>query len=122
MKKVAAHSLVLKTAREMAHELFDEVMSGNNELYKGWKELCDNGNLTKEKAERLFVELISPKLLEPARAILAAMLANPAYAHLHESIYTSMLLDNAIRASRVAPTGRPLLTVDEDASVKVTRN
>lgn len=122
MRKVAAHELVLKTARDMAHELFDEVMTGNNELYKGWKELTDAGQLTPAQAERLFVELISPKLLEPARAILANMLSNPALAHLHETIYQSMLLDNSIRASRVAPTGRARLTVHEDGKVTTTRN
>lgn len=119
MRKVAAHELVLKTAREMAHELFAEVMSGDNELYRGWKEICERGELTPAQAERLFVELISPKLLEPARAILAHMLGNPALSHLHEGIYTSMLLDNAIRASRIVPGGRARLEIAEDG--KVTR-
>jgi len=123
MKKVAAHELVLKTAQDMAYELFEEVMSGNNEMYAGWKEMCDKGELTQKQAERMFVALIAPKLLEPARAILAAMLGDQRFAHLHEAIYSSMLLDNAIRASRLTPDGRPKIEVDSEGNVtKVTRH
>ena len=123
MRNVHAHKLVLKTAQDMAFELFEEVMSGSNEMYKGWKELVDAGKLTQKQSERLFVAMMAPKLLEPARAILAHMLGDPRYAHLHEGIYESMLLDNALRAGRLAPQGRAKLNADEDGNLtKVTRN
>ena len=121
-RNVSAHKLVLKTAQDMAFELYEEVMSGSNEMYKGWKELVDDGKLTSKQAERMFVALVAPKLLEPARAILAHMLANPSFAHLHEAIYDSILKDNILRVGRTAPQGRTKLSADSEGNLtKVTR-
>ncbi len=120
MKKVHAHELVVKTARDMAFELYEEVMSGQNELYAGWKNQWPDA--TPEERQRRFVELIYPKLLEPARAILAHMLSDRHLEHLHEAIYHSIILDNAVRAGRVAQAGRPLLSADEDGNLtRITR-
>lgn len=121
-RNVTAHRLVLKTAQDMAFELYEEVMSGSNEMYEGWKELVDNGKLTTKQAERMFVALIAPKLLEPARAILAHMLGDPQFAHLHADIYDSILLDNTVRVGRIAPSGRAKLNADSEGNLtKVTR-
>ena len=117
MRKLAAHELVLKTARDMANELFDEVMSGSNDMYSGWKEAQERTGKSAVEMREMFVTLLAPKLLEPARAILAHMLGDPAFAHLHESIYTSILLDNAVRASRLTPAGRPRLEIARDGKV-----
>ena len=117
MRKLAAHELVLKTARDMANELFDEVMSGSNDMYSGWKEAQERCGKTSAQMREMFVTLLAPKLLEPARAILAHMLGDKAYEHLHESIYTSILLDNAVRASRLTPAGRPRLDIARDGKV-----
>jgi len=117
VRKLAAHELVLKTARDMANELFDEVMSGSNDMYSGWKEAQERTGKSAVEMREMFVTLLAPKLLEPARAILAHMLGDPAFAHLHESIYTSILLDNAVRASRLTPAGRPRLDVAPDGKV-----
>ena len=117
MRKLTAHELVLKTARDMANELFDEVMSGNNAMYSGWKEAQEKCGKTSAQMREIFVDLVCPKLLEPARAILAHMLGDRSFAHLHEAIYTSIVLDNTVRASRVAPQGRPRLTVAPDGKV-----
>ena len=117
MRKLTAHELVLRTARDMANELFDEVMSGNNAMYSGWKEAQEKCGKTSAQMREIFVTLLAPKLLEPARAILAHMLGNPSFAHLHEAIYTSIVLDNAVRASRVAPAGRPQLDIAPDGKV-----
>ena len=119
MRKLAAHELVVKTARDMANELFDEAMSGNNELYRGWKELGETSGKSASELREIFVDLVCPKLLEPARAILAHMLGDAAHAHLHEAIYNSILLDNFVRQGRIAPRGRPKLTLDAEG--KVTR-
>lgn len=121
MRQLNAHKLVWKTAQDMAANLYEEVMSGNNEMYAGWKNQWPEKSA--EERQKLFVAAIAPKLLEPARAILAAILADPTKAHLHEAIYDSMILDNAVRASRTAPTGRPHLHLDGEGNVtNVTRN
>jgi hypothetical protein len=120
MPNVAAHKLVLETAQKMAGELYDEVMSGNA-MYAGWKEMTIKKGLTAEQSQRLFVALIAPKLLEPARAILASVLADPSKEHLHETIYDSMLLDNAIRASRLRPNGRPKLSLPTEDEISAMR-
>ena len=119
-RTIYAHEQVLDTARGMAHEVYADIMSADNELYADWKSQCDD--LTPEKCEELFVELLVPHLLEPARATLAAMLRSPMYEHLHESIYDALIKDNVLRAGRIAPKGRARLTVNEDDSVKVTRH
>lgn len=120
MRKLHAHEQVVKVARDMAFALYEEAMSGDNELYANWKNNWPDD--APEVRQRKFVELVYPKLLEPARAILAHMLGNPRYAHLHESIYDSIVKDNAVRAGRVAPSGRPLLQLDSEGAVtKVTR-
>lgn len=121
MRKHTAHELVWKTAQEMALALYEEVMSGNNAMYADWKNNWPEK--TPEERQQLFCQLIAPKLLEPARAILASMLSDPSKAHLHESIYDSIIKDNAVRASRVTPPGRPHLHLDAEGNVqKVTRN
>ena len=121
MANVAAHKLVLEVAQKMAGELYDEVMTGDNELYKGWKELTDSGKLSPEKAQRMFVALIAPKLLEPARAILASLLADRTKEHLHATIYDSMLLDNAIRASRLRSSGKSKYSLLAEDEIRETR-
>jgi hypothetical protein len=120
MPNVAAHKLVLETAQKMAGELYDEVMRGNA-MYAGWKEMTVKRGLTAEQSQRMFVALIAPKLLEPARAILASVLGDKSKEHLHAAIYDSMLLDNAIRASRLRPNGRPKLSLPTEEELKVTR-
>ena len=121
MANVAAHKLVLETAQKMAGELYDEVMSGDNEMYSGWKEMTQDKGLTAEQSQRMFVALISPKLLEPARAILAHMLSDKSKEHLHATIYDSMLLDNSIRANRLRANGRPKLSLPTEDELNAAR-
>lgn len=118
-RTIYAHEQVLDTARGMAREVYADLMRSDNELYGDWKSQCPD--LTPEKCEELFVELLAPRMLEPARATLAAMLSNPVYKHLHESIYDALVKDNALRAGRNAPRGRARLHIDDDG-VKVTRH
>ena len=120
MANVGAHKLVLETAQKMAGELYDEVMSGNA-MYAGWKEMTIKRGLTAEQSQRMFVALIAPKLLEPARAILASMLSDKSKEHLHETIYDSIILDNRIRASRLRSNGRPKYSLPTEDELKVTR-
>ncbi len=121
MPNVAAHKLVLETAQKMAGELYDEVMSGDNAMYSGWKEMTQAKGLTPEQSQRMFVALISPKLLEPARAILAHMLSDKSKEHLHATIYDSMLLDNTIRASRLRANGKPKYSLPTEDELREMR-
>ena len=109
-----AHELVVRTAKDMAHELYDQVMSGDNTLYAGWREQCEE--LTPKKAEELFVQMMYPKLIEQARAVLGQMLGNSTYAHLHETLYDALQKDYLLRAGRHVPRGarfRPLFDFDQ---------
>ena len=120
MRKLYAHKLVVKTARDMAHALYEEIMSKNNNLYNDWKSQCED--LTPEKSEELFCEMMYPKLLEPARATLASMLRQAANEHLHQTLYEALCQDYILRQGRVAPQGRARLHVSEDGSVRTTRH
>jgi hypothetical protein len=90
---VHRHKLIVETAREMAQSLYEEVMH-DNAIYDKWKELCPE--LTREFARERFVELMLPRLCDAARDTLAGMLAIPAHAHLHESIYHALLGDSSL--------------------------
>src|SRR5208282_5994901 len=115
----SAHKLVVETAKKMAHELYAEVMH-NNGAYADWKNQC--ADLTPEIAEEKFVELMYPKLLEPARTTLASMLGMRQYEHLHKGIYEALIRDHALRPGRMAPAGRQRLDVDAEGNVKETRH
>jgi hypothetical protein len=119
-RTIYAHEQVVSVARGLAHEVYADIMGADNELYADWKKQCED--LTPEKCEELFVELLVPRLLEPARAMLARMLALPEFAPLHESIYDALCRDNVLRQGRAAPQGRPRLDIGEDGNVKVTRH
>ena len=119
-RQFQAHKLVVKVAREMAHELYDCVMQ-DNELYKYWKSQCED--LTPKIAESLFVQLMYPKLIEEARATLARCLANPMLTHLHEDIYDALTKDYILRAQRMAGQApRTLLDVNKHGEVTARRS
>ena len=114
-KQFQAHKLVVKVAREMAHELYDCVMQ-DDELYASWKSQCEE--LTPKISERLFVQLMYPKLIEAARTTLAKMLANPMLTHLHEDIYDALTKDYILRAQRMAQDApRAFLEVSKHGEV-----
>lgn len=119
-KKVYAHEQVLSVAQEMAHEVYDEIMAHDNELYSDWLKMCPD--LTRDRAEQLFVDLITPLLLEPARATLTRMLTMDQYKSLHDGIYDALIKDNVLRAGRNAPRGRAKIDVDDEGNVGVTRH
>ena len=114
-KQFQAHKLIVKTAQAMAHELYDCVMQ-DNELYAYWKSECEE--LTPKIAEKLFVKLMYPKLIEAARTTLARMLANPMLTHLHEDIYDALTKDYILRHGRLAGGApRALLEVSKHGEV-----
>jgi hypothetical protein len=111
-RTIYAHEQVLSVAKAMAHEVYSDLMSADNELYSDWKKQCLD--LTPEKCEELFCELLIPRLLEPARATLGAMLGKKEYEHLHESIYDALRKDNILRQGRIAPRGRGRVVIDAE--------
>lgn len=114
-RQFMAHKLVVKTAREMAHELYDCLMRMDNTLYAHWKSQC--AELTPRKAEELFVELMYPKLIEPARATLGRMLGDPTQKAHHETLYEALCKDYLFVQGRRAAAQRELLTVNEHGEV-----
>jgi hypothetical protein len=115
-RKVYAHEQVLSVALEMSHEVYAEIMTHDNELYAEWKKMCPD--LTPTLAEELFVELILPKMLEPARATLAKMLGMAQYQSLHEGIYEALVKDNILRQGRIAPAQRGRVIVHPEGTTR----
>ncbi len=118
-RKFMAHKLVVETAREMARELYASVMRADNALYADWKSKC--AELTPAKAEELFVELMFPKLIEPARATLAKMLGDPTLKAVHETLYEALTKDYLFTGARKG-RARELLTIAEDGKVNVRKS
>lgn len=120
-RKFMAHKQVVDTAKAMALEVWESEMGGNNELYAHWKSQCAEQGLTLEQGRELFVELLYPKLIEPARATLARMLANPTLSHLHEAIYDALQKDYLFRDGRQG-RGREMLEVSKDGEVRTRKS
>ena len=94
------HALIVKTAIEMAHELF-EVYAMENDFYR---KMRANGEVTEKQARRVFVERVAPKLLEDARQQLTTMLGmadDVVSPYVKEEIYEALLKDNDLRANRM---------------------
>lgn len=98
VRKVHAHKLVEQTAREMAHAIWDEAMSRDNELYRGV--LRANPDCTVAQVELRFVRAILPRLLASARTTLAGMLGPGGNENLKPQIYEALLKDAALARGR----------------------
>jgi hypothetical protein len=93
-----AHSLVHQTTVEMAHELYDTMMS-DNAWYDLWK--SQNPGLTPRGLADRFVARNLSKLLPQARAVLAGMLGNPMTdPATKDQIYAALTLDNTLLRGR----------------------
>ena len=94
-----AHFLIVKTAKEMAEELF-EVFAGRNDVYAA----INRGDITKKQARRRFVNRMAPKLYEDARAALVACLARPdseVTVGMKDEIAEALIADAPLRANRL---------------------
>ena len=120
-RKVYAHEMVLKTAKGMAEELFELVMSDNT-AYREFKDECEASGLERSAIRAKFVEMMIPGLLGEARATLARILADPSNAHLHESIDDALVKDWPLHLGRIADQRRKRLTIHEDDSITETRH
>lgn len=97
------HRLVVQTAMEMAGELYEEVMR-DNELFAHWKRLCPE--LTPAILHERFCVLMTPHLLDPARATLAGMLATPINEDLKSTIFDALINDASLRRGNRAARRR----------------
>ncbi len=92
-----AHKLVASTAKEMAEELFEDVMR-DDAVYAAHKRICPE--LTPKLQREMFVKLMVPHLLEQARATLAKMLETNIKQSLKDEIVDALLKDQTFRHFR----------------------
>ena len=83
------HSLIKKTAMEMAGEVYEH-WAKNDEFYKVWPK------------EREFIALKWGLFCEAARATLAGMLALPIDEGQKALIHEALILDNPLRTNRLS--------------------
>ena len=120
-RKIYAHELVLKTATGMAEEIFEVIMSDNT-AYREFKDECERSGFSRDEIRAKFVEMMIPGLLQPARATLATMLADPANAYCHDQIADALIKDWPLHVGRTRDNRRKRLTVHEDDSITETRH
>lgn len=96
-----AHKLVVETANEMAHELYDTMMQ-DDKWYTHWK--TQYPGVSAKGLEYRFVQRNLPRLIEGARVVLAGMLAGPAPQVLKDQIYEALVLDATLKRGRQAGT------------------
>jgi hypothetical protein len=106
-KTVHAHKMIVATARAMAGEMYDQVMTQNNELYKKWKALCPE--LTPETNFKMFVDLMYPHLIHDARAILIGLLSTDITQSLKDEIFDAIVKDNPLHIGRERANGNRVL-------------
>lgn len=103
-----AHKMIVELAKQMAAELYDDLMK-DNKRWAAWKE-----TLTREFAiagaeqiQLMFIEQMYVHQIEPARATLAGLLATPIDEELKASIADALIADAPLREGRLrAAKGR----------------
>jgi hypothetical protein len=100
---IYGHKLVVDTAVQMAHELYDSMMM-QNQWWEEWKRL--NPGASRHTLEQRFVNKNLPLLVPQARAALAKCLQPGQVPGLterqKEEIAEALILDNQLVASRAA--------------------
>lgn len=100
---IYGHKLVVETAVQMAHELYDAMMM-QNEWWEQWK--GQNPGVSRHTLEQRFVNKNLPLLVPQARAALAKCLQPGMVPGLDEkqkaAIAEALILDNQLVASRAA--------------------
>lgn len=95
-----AHWRVATLAKEMAHEVYDELMK-RNDWYSTWKNA--HPGASSKGLETIWVKNNWPKFVEGARATLAGMLAKPYDEDLKNSIYEALIDDSTLVRGRKNP-------------------
>ena len=93
------HKLVAETARAMCHELFDTLMH-DNAWYDVWRR--QNPGMSARQLEAAFVARNWGRLVQSARATLAAMLSGPYDDATKTRVYEALCLDNTLIRGRGA--------------------
>lgn len=94
------HWRIAELAKEMAHEIYAELMQ-RNEWYTQWKNT--HPGASSKGLEAIWVKQHWPKFVEGARATLAGMLALPYDEGLKNSIYEALIDDSALVRGRKNP-------------------
>ncbi len=95
-----AHWRVAALAKEMAHEVYDELMK-RNDWYDLWKNA--HPGLSSRGLENAFVSKNWHKFVEGARATLAGMLTQPYDEDLKNAIYEALVDDSTLIRGRANP-------------------
>lgn len=99
------HELVAETAKGMAHELWEGLMS-QNKAFSEYKAIYPDA--TTKELEEIFVNNLWPKLTESARSTLASMLNQHISDDLKDQISSALILDNPLRLGRARARNKPL--------------
>ena len=91
------HSMVADLAKEMTLVTYENVMS-DNKVRANWK--AKHPGATELALQASFVRKYWRGGVAPAKAALAAMLANPAHSALHSAIHEALVLDNTLVRGR----------------------
>jgi hypothetical protein len=98
-RTLLVHKQVQKVAKEAAANLYESLMSRDNELYAAWKKKC--GPCTEAEWERRFIEKYWPSCVEFARATMARLLESPTIDEsTKEEIMEALKLDNTLTIGR----------------------
>lgn len=89
------HPRVLKVAKEMANELFEDYAKVN-EYYRQFKA---NGG-SEKRARAMFVFRVAPRLYEDARKALTLILTGDYPESVKEEVFDALCKDNVLRANR----------------------
>lgn len=99
-----AHKLVAETAKGMAREVWDKIMTTRGDIFDRFKAQPDNDGLSTKELEEKFCSKLWPSMLDEARGVLAGMLRNPSIDPLQkQTICDALLLDNTLLRGRTRP-------------------
>lgn len=99
-KAIHAHKLVAECAHELAHIVFDNLMS-NDAIWTEWKR--QHPGATRKGLESIFVKRYVAQCLPAARATLGGMLAQPYDEDLKDRILEALIADKTLIAGRANP-------------------
>lgn len=98
------HELIAETAKAMAHEVYDTLMSSHNFWYSGWK--AKHPGMAPKMLETIFVRQRWGRFIPAARATLARMLQSHSLdSTLRDRIEKALVLDRTLIRSRVGGLG-----------------
>ena len=101
-REIHVHKMVKETAEQLAHELFDAIMTRQGDIWDAFR--AQFPGRTTAQLERIFVAHHWPKAIPTARATLAGMLHQGVSPGLDEA--TKMSIHEALAADATLMRGR----------------